>query len=140
VRATSPPCLAADAHLADDVLREPFCVVCLFSLPNRRRQHVHRLSLPVGPEATFGNEARPVGSHKPIWSRPLAIRFADSTRTNMIADFFSVLRLIFKHKQKNRLTAVFLFPSRRQCIKVGIRTPTGANLGDGETPAGVRAA
>jgi hypothetical protein len=54
---------------------------------------------------------------------------------------FSVLRLIFKHKQKDRLAAVFLFPSRRQCIKVGIRTPTGANnLGDGETPAGVRAA
>ena len=39
---------------------------------------------------------------------------------NMIADFFSVLRLIFKHKQKERLAAVFLFPSRRQCIKVGI--------------------
>jgi hypothetical protein len=55
---------------------------------------------------------------------------------NMIADFFSVLRLIFKHKQKDRLAAVFLFPSRRQRIKVGIRSPTGANLGDGETPAG----
>ena len=50
---------------------------------------------------------------------------------NMIADFFSVLRLIFKHKQKDRLAAVSLFPSRRQCIKVGIRTPTGANLGHG---------
>jgi hypothetical protein len=55
---------------------------------------------------------------------------------NMIADFFSVLRLIFKHKQKDRLAAVFLFPSRRQRIQVGIRSPTGANLGDGETPAG----
>ena len=69
-------------------------------------------------EATFGNEALPVGSHKPIWSRPLAMsaipRFAELIRTNMIADFFSVLRLI--HKQKNRLAAVFLFPSRRQCI------------------------
>ena len=59
---------------------------------------------------------------------------------NMITDFFSVPRLIFKHKQKDRLAAVFLFPSRRQCIQVSIRTPTGANLEDGETPAGVRAA
>ena len=37
-------------------------------------------------------------------------------RCNMIADFFSALHLIFKHKQKDRREAVFLFPSRRQCI------------------------
>jgi hypothetical protein len=59
---------------------------------------------------------------------------------NMIADFFSALRLIFKHKPKDRFAAVFLFPSCRQFIKVGIGTPTEANLGDSETWAGVRAA
>jgi hypothetical protein len=50
---------------------------------------------------------------------------------NMIANFFSMLRLIFKHKQKDRLAAVFLFRLAENVSRSVSEPLTGANLGDG---------